>query len=164
MDSLPSLPSVGQRCAYARKLAGFSQTEAARRIDRARGVIVEIEGDRRDASELYIEQLAEVYSVPAGWLRGEPGDWSRSRAEQSSEAVRWLVDVATYERVMLADRIDQVRAILAPSGREMVVIALPMAGARVVDWREAVALQDAARAHLRKLLEAEREEETGPGD
>lgn len=158
---LPDLPTPGQRLSYARRLAGLSQTAAAKRIGRTRGVIVDIEADRREPRPEYLDVLAGAYSVPVEWLRGDPGQWSRggrSPRNESPEAVRWIVDVATYERVMASESIDQLRPILGHDRAELLTIALPVSGSRMVDWREALAMQDAARAKLRALLEAEAEQ------
>lgn len=141
---------------------GMTQTRAAAIIHRSRSVIIDIEKGKRQPHATYLDALAPALRVPRAWLAGEGGSFravpdnnhatDRITAASPNE---WIVDIATYRRVMDATSIDEVRALLVGDSVESCTIALPVDGAQVVPWRDAQAAQAEVRAKLRALLEAD---------
>jgi len=60
----PVLDHEPEAAEYARRKAGLSQAEAARRLGVARSLISQIESGARNATEGMLLRMAEVYNCP----------------------------------------------------------------------------------------------------
>jgi transcriptional regulator with XRE-family HTH domain len=60
--------AVGQRVAEARHEAGLTQTQLGNRIGRTRSSVANIEAGRQNPGADLVLRIAQVLSVPAGWL------------------------------------------------------------------------------------------------
>jgi transcriptional regulator with XRE-family HTH domain len=61
----------GQRVAEARKEAGLTQTQLGNRLGRTRSTVANIEAGRQNPGVDLVLRIAQVLSVPAGWLMND---------------------------------------------------------------------------------------------
>ena len=61
---------IAQRLREARKLAGLSQGQAAKKLDMHRPTISEIEAGNRNVDREELARFAAVYDVDLAWLSG----------------------------------------------------------------------------------------------
>src|SRR5919199_6011728 len=65
---------IAARLREARKMAGLSQAQVAKRLGLHRPSITEAEAGNRKVSADEIAKLAEIYDVSLSWLLGEGAD------------------------------------------------------------------------------------------
>lgn len=69
MQQYPSIPSLGQRLRYVRKLKGLSQADLAVRAGCTQGAVGNIERNLRIGRGETLMNIAEVLEVPYRWLK-----------------------------------------------------------------------------------------------
>lgn len=171
--SLPSLPSVISRLEFARKRVGLTQEQAAQAIHHSRRLIQGIESGQRPVKLSELALLADVYGVPLEWLQdGEvPEDGHPSENDGVSRLRgKCLLDLDTYEKVMAAESLAELRQLLPSSSLGFkATVACPISDSCVVvDWAEAQARQQQVEQKVRHLIAEEfamnpvRQPEDGP--
>jgi transcriptional regulator with XRE-family HTH domain len=81
---------IAARLKEARKLAGLSQGQAAKKMNMQRPTVSEIEGGNRKVTATELTQFAEIYDVSLAWLVGEGPDQLDPQDERLSLAFREL--------------------------------------------------------------------------
>jgi transcriptional regulator with XRE-family HTH domain len=92
-DKVEKRKLIGSRLAIARKRAGLSQAQVAKRLKLQRPSISEIESGRRRVAADELVMFADLYSVDMDWLagRGEEGvDIMRDKLQLSARKVAGL--------------------------------------------------------------------------
>lgn len=67
--------TAGSRIKYVREYTGLSQTEFAKKINKARTTLSQIERDIYDVTDATLKDIAEQFHVNIDWLRYGVGDW-----------------------------------------------------------------------------------------
>lgn len=98
---------VGERMRRARKAAGFTQVEAARRVGTAVSQLARVECGREHADETLLVSLANVLAVGVEWLRSgrDDGKSAPTRPRLTGVEVRRIRRELELDREELADRI-----------------------------------------------------------
>jgi len=85
------MSTIGARVKAARLVAGFTQDQLARAIDRTSATISNIERDIFKPNATTLERIAEALAIPVSELITSPGDNLPSpRREQEWRAIRLL--------------------------------------------------------------------------
>jgi transcriptional regulator with XRE-family HTH domain len=71
MSDIERRRAIAARLREARRLAGFSQGQVAKRMDMHRPTVSEIEAGNRRVSADELKQFAELYDVRMAYLTGE---------------------------------------------------------------------------------------------
>jgi len=98
--------TIAARIKDARKLAGLSQGEVARRLGLHRPSVSEMEAGNRRVSAEELAKLAELFDVSVAWLAGE-------RPEKLDQHEAKLELAARELQRMKPDHLDRLLTILA---------------------------------------------------
>jgi transcriptional regulator with XRE-family HTH domain len=101
---------IAARLREARKMAGLSQAQVAKRLGLHRPSITEAEAGNRKVSADEIAKLAEIYDVSLSWLLGEGADKLDIHDDKIKLAAREL-------RKLKPDDLDRLLTILASMRR-----------------------------------------------
>jgi transcriptional regulator with XRE-family HTH domain len=106
---------IANRLKEARKLAGLSQGQAAKKMDMHRPTISEIEASNRNVTLSELARFAEVYDVDLTWLSGVGTDQLDPQDERLQLAFRELKKIKPedLDRLMRA-----LAALRGPKERE----------------------------------------------
>lgn len=81
---------IAKRLREARKLAGLSQGQAAKKLDMHRPTISEVEAGNRNVDRAELARFAEAYDVDLAWLSGVGPDQLDPQDERIQLAFREL--------------------------------------------------------------------------
>ena len=95
---------IANRLREARKLAGLTQGQAAKKMQMHRPTVSEIEAGNRNVTATELSRFAEVYDVSLAWLSGDGADQLDPQDERLQLAFRELKKIkqADLDRLMRA--------------------------------------------------------------
>ncbi len=142
METLQSWAEIGERVTEARRAAGLSQADLARRVGMDRTALVRVEAGERRVSALELMRFAEQLDVPPAHLMTRPPEAVVSRRTRLDEGA----DLASRERYRLDAALQtHVRHAEWLVGRGFLSPSEPVPPPKSVDQQSAVDLARRAR-------------------